>query len=246
MRRDAIAVAVLAALAVTGCESTQSKSARLEKTGKGKAELGTVAEGAENRDVRVGRTAVLVTPAGNAAVVELRNTGRRAQAQIPVLIDVADAKGASVFKNDTKGLQPALQQMAYLAAGQDAYWVNDQIVAASRPERVAVHVGRPAAPATAAPPRIVLEHVALDHDSTGVFATGIARNTSKVVQRNVPIYAVALKGGRVVAAGRAIEERLNPEPQRKPARFRIFFIGDPRGARLHVSAVPTVLQEAKP
>lgn len=245
MRRAArsLAVAPLVALAVAGCESSQSKSARLEKEGAGKAELGTVSAGAANADVRVGTTTVLATDAGTAAVVELRNTGAKAQVAIPVLIDVQDAKGTSLFKNDVEGLQPALQQMAYLAAGQDAYWVNDQVVAAQKPAKVAVDVGRPKAPASAPAPRIELDDVELDRDSTGVYATGIVRNTSPVTQRNLPIFAVALKGGEVVAAGRAIIEKLDPEPQRKPTRFRVFFIGDPRGADLRLTVAPTILQE---
>jgi hypothetical protein len=236
-------LAPVVVLAFAGCESSQTKSARLATDGAGKAALSKVSAGAANPDVRVGETKVLATDAGTAAVVELRNTGAKAQAAIPVQIDVQDAKGASLFKNDVAGLQPALQQMAYLAAGQDVYWVNDQIVAAQRPKKVVVAVGKPKSPAATAAPRIALEGVKLDHDSTGVYASGIVRNTSKLTQINLPIFGVALKGGKVVAAGRSLIEKLAPEPQKKPTRFRMFFIGDPRGADLRLTVAPTVLQE---
>ena len=46
-----------------------------------------------------------------------------------------------------------------------------------------------------------------------------------------------------MAAGRALVEKLAPEPQKKPTRFSIFFIGDPKGGTLDVRPVPTVLTE---
>ena len=60
-------------------------------------------------------------------------------------------------------------------------------------------------------------------------AVGFAANRSKVEQRKLVIFAVARKGGRVVAAGRAQINRVKP---RKRTRYTIFFIGNPRGARI--------------
>jgi len=58
----------------------------------------------------------------------------------------------------------------------------------------------------------------------------------------MPIYAVAKRGRRIVAAGRAIIEKLDPDPQPKPTVFRIFFVGNLTGARIEAHAYPTVLE----
>ena len=66
-------------------------------------------------------------------------------------------------------------------------------------------------------------------------------NRSKVLQRDIVVFAVARRGKRVVAAGRAAVERLKPGAR---ATFQVFFIGDPRGARLTLAAPPTSFGQA--
>lgn len=241
----AVAAVVVGAAGLSACESSQDKSARLAKAGAHKAELQTVSAGAKNPDVEVLGTTVLTNKdGGKAVVVELEDTGAP-QAAVPIQIDAKDAKGASVYKNNLEGLQVSLQQMAYLAKSQKTFWVHDQVVSVDAPKSVAVQVGK----ATAVPPGgtipdIRLVGTKLATDSTGLVATGQVQNRSKIAQKNLPIYAVATKHGKVVAAGRAIIERLDPEPQKKPTIFRIYFIGNPEGAQLTVRAVPTTFTGA--
>jgi hypothetical protein len=240
--RSVAAVAV-AALSVAGCESTQDRSARLGKNAHAAAAQQTFRVGKPNRSVRVQASAILRAGGSTAAVVELRNIGRRAQAQVPVLIEVRDRKGHAVYRNDLGGLDPALQQMALLTAGQRAYWVNDQVVSASPARSVTVKVGAARAAAPAKTPRIVVDQVRIVRD-TGTSTrevTGRLTNASGVDQRNVPVYLVAMRGRRIVAAGRAIVERLGA----RPAQFRIYPVGDPVGATLTVTAAPTVLNGAQ-
>jgi hypothetical protein len=240
----AIAGAALLAGGLAGCESSQTKSARLAREGAGAAKLTAVAAGPRNREVRVARTKLLRGPDGTAAaVVELRNTGTRPQARVPVQISVRDGRGRPVYKNDLRGLQPALQQLAYLGAGRRAYWVHNQVLAARPPRKLSVRVGRALGKAPAGrPPKVVVDRVRIDRDSTGRFVTGRVRNLSAIAQRDMPIYGVALREGRVVAAGRAIIDRVDPAPTPRRITFRMFFVGDPRGARLVVQPVPTVLE----
>ena len=42
------------------------------------------------------------------------NTSAHAQADFPVLVDVLDSAGRSVYRNDTQGIEPSLQQLALL------------------------------------------------------------------------------------------------------------------------------------
>ncbi|HEY3186151.1 MAG TPA: hypothetical protein VGJ70_01670, partial [Solirubrobacteraceae bacterium] len=92
--RRAAALLVLAPLALSACESTQDKSARLKREGRGLLgrEKGLTV-GASNRDVRVVDSAVLHDRYGAAAVVVFENTSRRDMADVPVAIDVRGAGG---------------------------------------------------------------------------------------------------------------------------------------------------------
>ncbi len=246
MRARAVAAALPAMgglLALSACESSQHKSDRLRAQGATAAELTSVKAGAPNADVKVAGTTILRSAGGTAVVVELKSTGTVDQVAVPIQIRAKDAKGADVYKNDLDGLQTSLQQLALLRRGKTAYWVNDQVTAPSKPARVVVQVGRPKGKPAARLPRIRLSGVRMDADDvSGAFLRGIVRNESTLPQVNMPIYAVARKGGKVVAAGRALIERLDPEPQKKPTVFRIFFIGDPKGGTLSLEAEPTVLR----
>ncbi len=244
MHRPAlIACLVLTAAALGACESTQTKSARLEKTGKNRAQLTTVSAGAANTAVKVLSKTVLTSDTGKAAVLELQNTGPVAEVQVPLVITVKDASGEPLYKNDIDGLQPSLQSLAYLDKGTTAYWVNDQVLAGTPPKAVDVEVGKAKGTAPADAPKITLGEPRLKSDSSGAYATAEVKNESKLTQVDLPIFAVALKGDKVVAAGRAIIEKLLPAPTKKPVFYKIFFIGNPKGATLEIHVAPTVLQE---
>ena len=68
--------------------------------------------------------------------------------------------------------------------------------------------------------------------------SGKVRNPLSVVQTHLVVFAVGRKGTQVVAAGRAILGRLLPG---KTGDFHVFFIGNPQGAQLTVSAPATVI-----
>ena len=238
--RWAVALLALAVL-FAGCESTQDESARLEREGGGA--LGGRQQGVvvtrRSDEVEVVSTEVLQDENGTAAVVRMRNNGATALAQVPVSIDVRAGGGRSVFRNDQAGLEPALVRVPLLRAGEEFTWVNDQVAAAGRPRAVRARVGEAKAVRTR-PPRLSVSAPRLEQDPvSGVAAVGFAANRSRVEQRKLVIFAVARKSGRVVAAGRAQINRLKAG---KRARYTIFFIGDPRGARISLEAPPTSLK----
>ena len=234
MRRTALA---LLALALAGCESTQEKSARLERQA---AKISKHARGLEvikrSRDVRVAGTSVLTDANGSAAVVELRNTSRHALIGVPVAISVRDRGKHVVYANDAAGLDDALVKAPFVRAHGRLAWVHDQVTADGKPASVLAKVGADAKRAPETAPRLEIEATKLVADSSGVAAVGKVVNRSGVAQQRLVIFGVARKHGRVVAAGRAMVPRLAPQ---KDARFRVFFIGDPRGARLTLAAPPT-------
>ena len=230
-------------LPLAGCESTQDKSERLRKqAGPLKQEKGLkITE--RSKDVRITGTDVVFDPeVGAAAVVELRNTSRKVLAGVPVAIDVLDGKGASLFRNDTPGIEPALVSASVLEPGQTLVWVNDQIQAATAPEKVEAIVGVPRA---AAPPKVpelkVSEPKLIEDPVSGLASTGYVKNASSIEQRQVIIFGVARKGGRVVAAGRSGIKRIKPG---RRGRYKIFWIGDPKGASYVLAAPATRFQPA--
>jgi hypothetical protein len=235
-----VATSAAVLLALPGCQSTQSKSAELAKQQKGliKQEKGLEIT-KKSTKVRVGLTAVLQDKNGAAAVVELRNSSGRALAGVPVAIDVRGGR-RSIFRNDDPGLEPSLIGVPVLRGRERMLWVNDQLLTDEKPTGVRVEVGREGDAAPSRLPRIELTEPQLELDPTsGWAAIGKAVNHSQVLQKNLVIHGVARKGGRVVAAGRSLIERLKPG---KRATYQVFFIGDPRGAQLTLAAPPTRLE----
>ena len=234
---------LLAAVAICGCESTQAKSARLAKQKRSVVDERGVVVKQENRDVRVLRTGLVSDRYGTAVAVQLRLRGKRAQAMLPLAFDVTGAGGKQLYTNDLPGLAESLTHVSLLPAGETVWWVNDQ-VQADGARKVKARVGEGDAKASAAAlakaPELEPAELALDSDTSGAFTRGFLRNPSALEQRNVTVYGVAERGGRIVAAGRAGIERLKA---RDKALFRIFWIGDPKGARVHVFAPPTSLTE---
>jgi hypothetical protein len=235
----ALLVLLVAALAA-GCESTQSKSARLEANAKTSIDEGHgVVVKKQNPDVRVLSTSTLRDGNGEAVVVRLRNVGKRVLANLPISVKLADKAGRPVYTNTAPGLETALAHVALLQPGQELFWVNDQVVSSGRPAAARTLVGG-AEPVAGAPPRVEVRGVHLEQDPvSGISAAGRVVNHSRVLQRRLPVFCVARRGGTVVAAGRAILEKVKPG---KSAPFTVFFIGDPRGARITATPLPTALK----
>jgi len=230
-------VFVVLPLALAGCESSQEKSARLAKLAKSARKEKGIEVTRRNPDVQVLRTAVVHDANGTAAAVELRMRGKRAQAQLPLLLEVSGGRG---YRNDVPGLAPSLTHVALLRPGERVWWVNDQVLA-DAPKKATAKVGPPSAKAAPDAPELIAKSLRLDRDSSGAFTSGKLKNGSKVEQRNLTVFAVAEKGGNVGAAGRAGIERLKAGAT---GRFKVFWIGDPAGARVSVFVPPTVLKEA--
>ncbi len=229
-----------AAALVAGCESTQDKSAKLERQG-GEAfkERGLSVKRA-SKAVKVLSKAVLSDENGAAAVAQLKNVSKRTLVRVPVAIDVLGNKRKSLFKNDDPGLEPSLVGVSVLRPGEEIFWVHDQVFTTAKPRRVAVKPGRDAGDAPRELPEIEVTPAKLVVDSTsGVAAEGKVSNRSDLLQKKLVIFGVARKAGRVVAAGRSQVERLRPG---KSATYQIFFIGNPRGAQIELAAPPTALE----
>jgi hypothetical protein len=181
--------------------------------------------------VKVIATSVVRGSEGAAAVVTLRNVSSTALRDVPIQITVRNAKGASVYTNDIPGLAPTLGAVALLPAHTVLTWVDDQVQATGVPASVSARVGE-GTPLTGTIPALTVQH---SHVSEGE-TEGSVVNHSQVGQQELVVYALARRAGKLVAAGRAV---IPTASAGATTPFQIFFVGDPSGAQLEVSAPAT-------
>jgi hypothetical protein len=226
---------------LSACESTQDKSKRLAKEGaKASAKQKGIVVTRQSAEVAVGRTFVVSNENGSAAVVELQNKTSKAFAKVPLSITIPGTAGKKLYGNDSPGLQDSLTGPASLGPKEKVVWVNDQVGSLEKPGPLKAIAGDGKPSPAAALPKIVVGPPKITVDEvSGIEAVGKVTNRSAVLQRMLFIYAVAIKGDKVVAAGRGAIEALKPG---KTKKYSIFFIGNPRGARIELSAPPTVLK----
>jgi hypothetical protein len=237
-----LAALVLAALALTACESNQERSAELEQAAKRhEHEVGRQQALAQraleitrvSTKIKVTSTAVVHSAQGAAAVLTLRNTSGVALRDVPIQIDVVDAQGTSVFKNDSAGTSATLVSAALVPAHSAISWIDDQVDASGGvPTRVVATVGE-GTPTPGAVPQLQVRGA---HLAEAGEAEGSVANHSRANQQELVVYAVARRGGTVVAAGRAL---LPNAAAGTSTPFQMYFVGDPAGAQIDYSAPAT-------
>jgi hypothetical protein len=238
--KAAVAVALLALLALSGCETNAEKSAKLEKIAHSHvlARQVGLTVGRQNPAVKVVEAVAVHDANGTAAVVTLRNVSSMPLRDAPIAITVTGAGGAVLSQNNTPGLDSTLTSVPLLEPGAQTVWVDDQVEVSSAPAGVTARVGQ--APAASGQlPQLSVEGVhAFEEPGSGEGAEGMVVNHSTVTQQELVVYAVGRRDGRVVAAGRAVL----PEVQAgQSTSFQLFFIGNPKGAKLEVSVPPSTL-----
>ncbi len=226
------AALLLAALALSGCETTQEESAKLEKTAKHftLAHKGLTITSVST-EVKVLDAAVVRDPEGAAAAVTVSNAGGQTLSSVPIAVTVRSASGQTLYQNNAPGLEAALTELASLPAHATVTWVDDQIPSAGGPASVSAIAGE--APIAHGPePRIEAQGTHLAEASTGEVA-GTVRNRSKVAQQKLVVYVIAHRAGRIVAAGRAVVPEVAPGAS---VPFQAFLVGTAAGAALEASA----------
>lgn len=233
--RTLSAALVLAALALSGCETTAEESTRLEKSAK---HVTLASKGLSiaraSTQVKVFSAAVVRGSEGAAAVVSVRNVSARALRSVPIAITVKDTHGRTLFQNSAPGLEAALVSISSLPPGGSVTWVNDQISQSGEPVSVSAVAGEASA-ASGPEPLIEAAGLRLGEASSGE-ASGTVRNRSNVAQQKLVVYVIARRAGFIVAAGRAVLTEVAPGAS---VPFQTFLVGTPAGAKLEASAPPT-------
>ncbi len=231
------ALVVLAGLTLSACESSQDKARAIRERAQATAPKPLVIP-KPNKDVKVGDPTMLHDQNGDAIVVPLTNESDKTLVSVPILVDIRDAKGQSIYKNDTAGLDFALNHVALIKPHETFYWVNDQLTGQGK--TVKIRVGEPEGKPPRGPlPEFTVSDPRFGSDFSGVKVTGTVRLDSKDDQSHLILFAVARQGDRIVAAGRGQIKKLKHAA--KPAPYVIYFIGDPTGSDVTIQAPPTSL-----
>jgi len=242
MSRAAAALAATAAIVIgaSGCETTQELSAKIgRRLGHQSADAGTTSLGAANRTVRVERSALVGSGGQYAVALELTNAGPQAQSDFAVLIDVLDASGKSVYRNNTKGIEASIQGLSLLPAHATAWWVDNEVLAAAGPPTsVTAAVGASTGSVTATIPVLTTRGVSASNSFPGPHVSATVENRSSVAQSELAVYAVALRGGKVVGAGRGIVAALAAGAS---AQVEIPMVGSVDGSTISLTVAPARL-----
>jgi hypothetical protein len=229
--------AAATALALCGCQSTQEQSAKLQRAAKHDV-LATqgVSVTKENPSVKVLRSTIVHSSSGTAVVVALRNTSTHILENAPIEVTVRDAHGGQLYQNNSPGLEPSLTTVSLLLPGQETIWVDDQVTASGVPTTAAALVGE-ATQASGGFPRLSIAgtHLSAEAGAEATLSGGVA-NHSLTTQQDLVVYAVARRGGKIVAAGRAVLPEIATSAN---VPFQIYFVGDPGKAQIQTSAPPT-------
>lgn len=229
----------LLSMGAAACQSTEQESAKIgAEAEKAPAAAAALKLGAANRSVRVSQVTLLSDQGRLAVAAKLTNTSSRAQVDVPLLVSVTGKGGAILYTNKAGGVEASLQRIALLRPHQSAWWVDDQVLT-SQPARAAkVRVGSGPATHARAFPELATS-AAHSVREAGISTLGASLiNHSSTGQSKVPVFGVALRGGRVIAAGRAVIGALPPRRGASVA-FQMVLVGDPTGAKIELNPVPS-------
>jgi len=235
-------VAGCAALTVTlsACQSTEQESARIGREGQlTSASTGTLRLGAANRTVAVSDVTLLSSAGRTALAAKLTASSATPQSRVPILVTVTGKGGKVLYSNEAGGVEASLQHIGLLLPHQSSWWVDDQVLVTQAGGSAKVRLGTGVSPPSGPLPALSTSGVHTSQQAGISVVSGTLVNGSARAQSKVPVFVVALRAGRVVAAGRAVVGSLAPRSGAS-APFQVFLVGNPAGATLSLSAVPSV------
>ena len=223
-------------LSLSACVSTEQESERIAReSGKSSAASGSLRLGAANHTVKVSDVTLLADGGRAAVAARLTATSSHAQRDLPVLVTVTGKGGKVLYSNEAGGIESSLQHIALLRPNQGAWWVDDQVLSSQPASRVDVHVGTGARSGSRLPALATTAVSSTQQSGTSV-VSGKLVNRSTHALSNVAVFAVALRAGRVVAAGRAVVPAL-PGHAGASVPFQLFLVGSSAAARIELTAV---------
>ena len=245
LRRYATA-AVLVPLAggLAGCvETTQQKNARVDLQDKRVfASRRSVHVSRQDPNIAVRGVRMLRSRSGVAVAVTLRNEGSTPVSDLPISVGVSGRRRRTSYLNGAPELPYFQTHIAAVAAKGESTWVFSR----RRPApsgRPFARVGAPeigVAKGVSGLPAIVVKVTSVSrrgHSRAGTVAEIV--NSSSISQPELEVYAYALAGSRLLAAGSAPLRSLESGAR---STLEIPLLGDPGSSPVQLQAPPTNLQ----
>jgi hypothetical protein len=227
------------AIGLAGCVTTQEKNSwLLLRNTRTLASEGSVRVGAENASVRVRRVEVVRAPRSSAIVVSIANVGTRPLSDLPISVGVIGAHGTRTYLNARAGISYWDSHVSAIGPGATISWVLPYSGKGltGRPFALVGSSTQPPSTTVATLPRITVAQ------GTGQSAGSLRihlLNYSTLPQYGLQIYAVALRHGTAVGAGRAAVNELNGSGK---ATVGLTLAGNYAGAQLQLYAPPTIFK----
>lgn len=239
-RVSAVCAATLpAAVALTGCVSTQQIAARARLvSARELASQSTTQFGQLNPNVTLGRVTLIHARTGTAFVVSLRNDSSSTLTDLPISVGILGAADHRVYLNRSANLDYFESHVAAIGSHGDTTWVftTDRRVAGGRPFAT-VGVSDLHSSVGARLPRIA---VSLRPGGSGTATATVdvsIWNHSAIPQYGLQVYAIGIRAGREVEAGRAEVTHLGTYAK---TTLSVTLLGAARRATLELIALPTI------
>ncbi len=218
------------AVVLTGCVSTQQIAARARLvSARTLASQSAIDVGRANPDVSVGRLALIRARTGTAIVVPLRNNTSNTLTDVPISVAIRTAH-RELYLNRSANLDYFQTHVAVLGPHGATDWVFTTGRRVTGGRAVAT-VGFPQFH-----PLLAGRLPSIDVSSHGTDSVTVS-NRSGIPQYDLQVYAVAVRGGRYVGAGRAELSHLGTHAT---ATLSITLLGGTRQAALRLIALPTI------
>jgi hypothetical protein len=225
---------------LSGCVTTQQVAARARLVdARIRASQSPLLLTHANPDVRVAGLSLLQGPSGTALAVELRNTSTRSLTDLPISVGLTTATGRKLYLNHSANVDYLDNHVVAMAPHGVVTWVytsGRRLPGAVRPF-AEVGVTQLPEPVAGTLPRVAV-HPAPSASSVRTLTVSVS-NLSGIPQYGVPVYAVAFRRGRLLAAGRAIVAHLGTHGA---ATVRLRLLGSLGNASLRLSVLPTIFQ----
>lgn len=226
-------------LTLAGCSTTQQQAARLQlNSARLRASEQPLRATARSAVVRVVAAKAIDAGSRAAVVITLHNDGAVPVSDLALLVAAKLEGGRSLYLNDQPGLAYFQTHTPAIAPHQSLTWVltlGRRLPTGSVPFATVGAVTSGAATTSGSLPP--LEVVPRARRGFGVTLT--VRNLSGVPQYQLPVYAIARRAARLVAAGQATIGYLGT---RSTVRLRVPLVGDPSKAALSLEAPPTIFK----
>lgn len=239
-RMSAACIATLpVALVLTGCVSTQRIAARARLVSARELTSQSATEVTQaNPDVTIGRLTLIRTHTGTAIVASLRNDASSTLTDLPISVGIRTPTNHSVYLNRSANLDYFDSHIAAIAPHSVTTWVfTTRRRVPGGPPFATVGASQLHSSAGGRLPQIdVALRAGRSAPARATVAVSVS-NRSGIPQYDLQIYAVAIRGGRDVGAGRIGVTHLGTNAT---TTLSITLLGRSQGATLRLIALPTI------